>query len=344
MFKLFSPEEFLDDLILKINSAQEQIKIESMLFESGIVLDKLSNSLILAAERGVKIWIIRDWVSQKYVHDQLPLVSIPLGAKSSYAKKLHKKNMESINNLTNVENIFIKEVSRPNILLSLVPFSGRNHMKIYIVDDYAWIGGINISDNSFKKIDFMVRIKSSEIAKEISKTFNLNFENIRYKDFEKVFTDMNLIVDSGKKNKSLIYDRAFESICLANSSIIFMSQFVPDGKILKKLIEKAKGGVSVSVITSKKSSDIFTKYPEKVSYINFVKKTKNISNINLIHLEKNVHAKLIMADKTAIFGSHNFVIPGVLFGTKEIAIWSKSSELILEIEKYIKPYLLFDNE
>ncbi len=47
----------------------------------------------------------------------------------------------------------------------------RNHKKLLIMDDAAWIGGINFSDHNFAWHDMMLRIEDREVAEWLAKTF-----------------------------------------------------------------------------------------------------------------------------------------------------------------------------
>ncbi len=334
------PNDFHKDLIHEINSAKKEIYIESMIFESGEILDEIVDSLISAAQRGVKVKVIRDWISQVYVKDELPIFVIPFTEFWRKAKKVHARNLEIIKKLSETSNIDITVNNKKKFLNLFFSFFGRNHMKLYVVDNLCWIGGINLSDKSFEKIDFVVKIDNSNLTQEIINVFENNFENKKIYDFNKIIGDVDVLVDGGKRGSSIIYKEAIEIISSAKTQIIFMSQFIPDGKILEKILEKAREGINIYVITSNSDNGIFTKYPQRYFYLKFLKKIKNFSNIKLIHLEKHVHVKLIDVDNSRlIFGSHNFVMPGVRFGTKEIALKTKNSELNRQIDDYLRPFL-----
>ncbi|MFT4027572.1 MAG: phospholipase D-like domain-containing protein [Novosphingobium sp.] len=47
----------------------------------------------------------------------------------------------------------------------------RNHKKLLVMDDAAWIGGINFSDHNFAWADMMLRIEDSAVADWLSETF-----------------------------------------------------------------------------------------------------------------------------------------------------------------------------
>jgi phosphatidylserine/phosphatidylglycerophosphate/cardiolipin synthase-like enzyme len=58
---------------------------------------------------------------------------------------------------------------------------------------------------------------------------------------------------------------------------------------------------------------------------------------NQLHHDKNyLHAKILLSEKEAIIGSHNFVKLGVNWGTAEIALHSTSQEFISRARTWIQ--------
>ena len=47
----------------------------------------------------------------------------------------------------------------------------RNHKKLYVVDDHAYLGGINISDHNFAWRDFMVRVDDPAVVDALADDF-----------------------------------------------------------------------------------------------------------------------------------------------------------------------------
>ena len=47
----------------------------------------------------------------------------------------------------------------------------RNHKKLYVVDDHAYVGGINLSDHNFAWRDFMVRVEDPAIVEALVEDF-----------------------------------------------------------------------------------------------------------------------------------------------------------------------------
>lgn len=334
---LQTPDEFLKDFVSEINNAKHSIQIQSMNFEVGRVMSVLTKALLDAAKRGVKIEINFDWVSERYIHDTLPMLPVINFKKRKYNNNLHKQNNELINLLINA-GIKMNQTNNPLFSSTLIPFAGRNHIKMYIVDEkIGWIGGLNLFDIAFENIDFMVKISDQKIVSVLIDQFKKINKNKGEIDYSiDLGNDYSITVDVGKKFKSLIYKKALSEIKKSEKSVIFMSQLMPDGKILSALINAAKRGVRVEIITSPKDNKLFTRFPEKLLYINFLRSIKKYANIQLYHLLTTVHVKLILIDdKKALFGSHNFTYLGVILGTEEIMMQTIDPSLITQIKEFI---------
>jgi phosphatidylserine/phosphatidylglycerophosphate/cardiolipin synthase-like enzyme len=333
-----NPENFLNDFISEIQKAKRSVFIQSMSIEPGNVMDLIEKELVKAVKRGVEVRINYDWVTEKFVHGELALLPVLNNQKKNYSDNLHNQIRELLKRLEK-EGMQISKTNQPNFLLSSLPFLNRNHIKMYIIDgERAWIGGLNLFDIAFENIDLMVKIDNQKIISAFSNQFekiNINRAQDNYSvDFG---NDYLFYVDAGKYGKSIIYDRAIKMVKDAKSKIIFMSQFIPDNKLLRELIKASKRNVSITVITSSDTDILFKHYPSKLAYLYFKFMIKKYPKIKLINLKKHAHAKLLMVDdKVALLGSHNLTFSGVMFGTEEIMLETSDPELLQQLGQFVK--------
>jgi len=335
-----NPEQFLNDFIAEIKKANKSILIQTMSIEPGRVMDLLEKELAEAGKRGVEVRINYDWVTEKFVHGDLPLAPVLDSKKRNYNKNLHNQIKQMLERLSN-NGVVISKANQPNSLFSFLPFLNRNHIKMYVIDKrIAWIGGLNLFDIAFENIDLMIKTYNPKIVSALSEQFeklNNNRERENYKVDCK--NEGYLYVDVGKHGKSIIYDKAISMIKEAEKSILFVSQFVPDNKLLSELIEAAKRNVAITIITSSKKDALFNKYPSRLAYLYFMFMIKKYSNIKLINLKGHVHIKLLLVDKVlALFGSHNLTFSGVLFGTEEIMLETSDVKLVEQLSKIAQSY------
>jgi phosphatidylserine/phosphatidylglycerophosphate/cardiolipin synthase-like enzyme len=340
MPQLQKPYEFLDDFKRTAEHATQGVYVQSMNFEPGRVTNIISNILTIAANKGLETYLTFDWVHQKYIYSDLPLLPF-----LTPTQKELKRTLDAARNdyFTKLKNAGVKIiVTNANLGGLLFPAFKRNHIKMYIVDsDVAWIGGLNLFDAAFENADFMIKFTDKNIIQAIKKQYFMS-NNKRAKNNYAISCngETTFLVDVGKINNSIILKTAIDIAKTATKSIYFISQFLPDGKLLDVLINKAQKGIEVKIITSKKEDIKFQTLPYKPFYHYFLHKIEKYKNIHLIHTPTTVHAKLIIADESqALFGSHNLVMSGVLLGTEEIAVRTHQHSLVEELTLFFKEQL-----
>lgn len=311
-FKVLTSIEYPDDLSGEIPFAQNRIYIQSMLFEPGKVTGQILKS-IKKIPKTVKKKVYIDWFSLLF----------------DRKRKLFSEKQKLFNDLRNT-GVSLKFTNKPTILEKLFPYIGRNHMKIAVVDDFCYVGGINLWDKELDMINFMVKIKNKKLSDFVSQLFDK--EVSRDREF-KIDKNLSLLVDSGKIGKSIILEKATEIVKQAQKEVLFMNQFPPDGQILKLYLSLSKNGVRVEGIIP--SVNNFGFPLSTIAILNsFLLKLRKVSFVTL-RSPKMVHAKLIIVDrKIAIFGSHNFTRKGVLVGTNEIAILTTNKELVKKLVSF----------
>jgi len=332
-----SAHEYFNDLLKEIRKAKKRVYLQSMLFESGGKIDQLEDELIKASERGLDVRINYDWVADRYVDGNLPKFPVIEKGKRELLNKFQSKNKKMHKRLES-SGVKLSETNDPSFLTSAFPYLGRSHIKSTIIDDdYCWVGGVNLTSGSFDNIDIMVKSNKKGLIIALTKLFYEINENKNAEDYSvKIDENETLFIDVGNKNKSIIYEKAKQVINSAKKNIVFMSQFVPDSKLLKEIEKISDKGIEIKIITSNEEDPVFAKYPEKLTYVMLKKTIEDRHNIELIHLSRKVHAKLIIVDnKLALYGSHNYIYSGVLFGTAEIMIENSEEKVISGFNKYL---------
>lgn len=332
---LLLPAPFLDTLTQQIESAQQSVYLQSLTLEVGKVMGQLTPALIRAAKRGVHVELRIDWIAQNYVHGKVSLTPRIGPAERKYAAELHRKNRQLSNTLIE-GGVKIVFVNRPNWLAKVLPVAGRNHIKLYMVDEkIVWIGGVNLLDLTLEHLDFMMSFGDQILIRELKEVFFAD------KVLDKVVPyapNSTLVVDGGRRGFSPIYQTALEMVESATSSIVLVSQFVPEGKLLKLLVKKARQGCSVTVLSSPKSLMQFSRWPYKLTYLRCQRVLRTVG-LSVTHLPQKVHCKLLLVDESqAIFGSHNLVETGIGLGTAEIAIKTSDPILLSELVSFVSVF------
>jgi phosphatidylserine/phosphatidylglycerophosphate/cardiolipin synthase-like enzyme len=319
-FSVLKGPEFLDDLESEAKKATRRVFIKTMILGAGIATDRLL-SMYKGTKKSVDKKFHVDWIGVVGIGnlDLLKKHSPKEDSKKWFLLELKKNNVE------------LSITNRPKF--GFAGYVGRNHMKIVIVDDITYLGGVNISDRQFfSYVDFMVKIVDENLAQTLSSLFTpekkLYEDRVIYKN-----KDLEVVVDAGIPRKSLIFEKAVSKIKLAKKNIIHISQFLPDGKILHELEKLYINGAGVSIITPRKNQ--FNKFFVLLNTLNKLSIKFRRVRMPIILKQTMIHAKLtIIDDKTAIFGSHNLSQKGVMVGTSEIAVFTSNPKLIKNLSNY----------
>jgi phosphatidylserine/phosphatidylglycerophosphate/cardiolipin synthase-like enzyme len=338
MHSVLTPLEYLEEALREIDNASESVLIQTMNFEAGEKIGRLEDHLKKAAQRGVNVHVNYDWVAKRYVHGDLRLVTPVSRKRRRYENSIKQMNFDMYARLQDA-GVKLTLTNSTRFPLTLVPFTGRSHIKMLVIDSKtAWIGGLNMYDGAFENLDFMVRTQKPKMVSAISDQFFKVNKNKHKRDYEVVVDEKESVyVDVGKKRKSIIYDTALKNVREASSDIIYMSAFVPDSKLLEEMMLASLRNIRITVIASHEGSSVFNNYPDKLSYIYFKNAIKNKPNIKFMHIDCDIHGKLIIVDKqVALYGSHNYTYSGVLFGTAEIMVETREEEIISEFLELLK--------
>ncbi len=293
------------------------------------MVDQIVPVLLSALQRGVKVELHIDWVAQFYVHGVIKLLPRLSFKDRSYAEDIWEKNRQHVATLRNAGAEFIY-TNQFNWWQQRLKIAGRNHQKIYAVDEkIVWFGGVNLLDASLRSLDVMLEFDEPVIVKAVLTAF-AGIDQYRPTDDYVVELDDDAIfvVDAGRRNHSRIYDETLEMVSHAQREIMLISQFVPEGKLRNMLKKKAQDGVKVSFLTSPLDDRKYRTLPYRPVYLQFTAEMKNIAHFEYLHLPEHVHAKVIVVDGSEVLvGSHNLVETGIKLGTQEVAYRTRKREV-----------------
>ena len=212
------------------------------------------------------------------------------------------------------------------------PFAGVTHVKWTIVDDTVYcFGGVNMHGKGARNIDYMLKTKDKKLAdllaNEHKKIITTDRNPTDYSGFYKQLGYGILLIDSGEKNESMIYERAVE-LAKQAESILFVSQYCPTGK-LAKILQRKKATIYYN---QPKNAHRWTKLMLRFSRLTTGLKSRYKKSTYL-------HAKFIVftmndGSKVALSGSHNFSYTGVRFGTREVELETSDKKVIEQLEEF----------
>lgn len=294
-----------------------RVGLEAMWIEFyGKKMRPIFNSVLEATKAGFDIELHRDFYSDTILDQNF--VWLPPTRFVDKEEKLHRQWVYGFGQkrLGKLQDAGAKIIPTnvPDSLVGKATYllRGRNHKKIIFVKSphktVAWFGGMNIAEEHFRQLDFMVEINDPRIVEPLIDEFKRVSQNRQRKTNAEipVTEESTLLIDTVREN-SLILKRAIEDVNAARETIYVSSVFTPSGAFLEALVRAKKRGVHVAYITSDPEvvGGLLKKRAQVLGAIATLRKHK----IVLMYPEsKPVHAKALVVDrKSVIIGSHNFV-------------------------------------
>lgn len=319
--KLISPTQFIREATEAINKARTRVYVMSMVIADHPATHPLIVALEEATQRGVEVVVAADI----FTYGEVGAGFLPFRYYSHGARDTNRM----VKRLKKAGGKF-HWLGRGRITL----WHGRTHSKWCIVDNTMFtFGGVNIYEGGVLNVDYMFRHTDAKLAdrlieeqKRIQKAEarSSNYPSVSYE-----YGDMTVHIDGGIIGQSVIYRRAVE-LAEKASSVTFVSQYCPTGKLSRVLAKKpttlyynrpmqAEGLNRIVITIGQMASGLKTKYTKP----------------------RYLHAKCIIfifkdGTKAAITGSHNFAYTGVLLGTREIALETRDPKIIDQLEKFIE--------
>lgn len=328
-----TPLEFYDDLMSHLKQAKEKIWLQSMIFDPGEYTDAAAEVMRKKPGEGLDVRVTVDWISEQYYQSRFDYLPNP-NIKWQLEKRAFRKKRKALLDWLHEGGVKITFTNIPNYLMSLLPQVGRNHTKIYLVDDTAWMGGINFMPSSFRTYDGMVKTTNKTFVAALRQHYcEVNEQRPQTSYAVQLAEKYRLLVDNGQRSSSLIYDEAIENTLAAKKEIIFISQIVPSGRFLDALIKQAEKRIPVTFVTSSHADEMYSAFFPRLLYKHFLTKIKHVPAFKIYHVDRKVHLKLLMLDNQEVFfGSHNLSELGVQLGTEEIMLHAEDERLVEEFK------------
>lgn len=343
-YNLFSRQEYFAHLIASFNNAKagDKIILATMEFRPDhAMVDEIVEGLQIAAKRGAHVTFIVDAYSfmlKEGVMSVGPLFFSKKDPRLGYGE--FKPVVEVINNLrkSGVNCVVINKPQRP----LKNPFGGRAHIKFAVINEEVFIGGCNLSHPHL--LDVMVQTFNKRLAtymthftEDVIKHNSVRKALLRRDVSFKIDDHTELLIDAGVKRQSLIYDRALELISSAASRVYMTCQYFPNNRTPSELAKAHHRGVGVHLAYNhpdKHNMPIRGAQKRTVAY-NRLRLPDSVFE-NQLNTDRNyLHAKILLSEKEAIIGSHNFVKMGVNLGTAEIALHSTSKDFISAARNWV---------
>ncbi|MBC8423581.1 phosphatidylserine/phosphatidylglycerophosphate/cardiolipin synthase family protein [bacterium] len=234
--------EFMASLERDLSAARERALVQTLSFEADEAGYALSAAMV-ASPAAEKLLLVdafsRYVVSDKFLYDPTRLLDVPLGEEARATLRL----LEHLR----AHGVDVR-IGRPygpgedNL-------AARDHKKIVVVDDAAYVGGINFSAHNFTWHDLMLRIADAGLADALAADVRSSWTG------ESVLTTaarpgVELLTGRGAGEADIL-DRVTRGIDAAQASIYLECPYVTEPYFASLGAARARG-VQVTVVTSER--------------------------------------------------------------------------------------------
>lgn len=206
------------------------------------------------------------------------------------------------------------------------PYAGRSHIKLALANNQVFIGGCNFEHPEYPDImvgfsDYAtadwLRVLTTQIA---SKGHSL--AALEAKDLEHAVSDTATIyIDAGIPKQSTILRQAHRLIDEAQEFITITCQYFPGGETAQRLLAAHKRGVTVKIYFSPPAvHGLLAPLHWGHNHLERRKLPAEFFAHEMPTEAPKLHAKILVSEKSAMVGSHNYVQAGVNLGTSELAL------------------------
>lgn len=222
-----------------IRAARTRVHVQAMTFEADAAGAAVARAIAASPARDRRV-VVDDFtsyvVSDSFVYSPRYLLD------SGFRTEVRDTRVMFRNLMGQGVGVRVSNPAGP--LLNRFPY--RNHKKLIVADDIAYIGGINFSDHNFAWGDLMLRIQDRVVANRLAEDFGASFAG-RPGAWAAHFPALDIYGLDGRDNargfSDLLeaIDRTRETICVVSPYLTF--------PFLDSLERAAARGVAVQLIT-----------------------------------------------------------------------------------------------
>jgi cardiolipin synthase len=273
-----------------IAAARHRVLVQAMTFEADAAGRGVAEAI--EASGAIDRRILVDDYTRNVINDtMLPLPFRPAAVKAEAADTL-----AMFSHLAQGTDVGVR-ITNP-VLGHPLRYPLRNHKKLLVMDDAAWIGGINFSDHNFAWHDLMLRIADPAVADWLAQDFDRDWAGEPDAASER-FGDMELIsFDGDRERNARLFEPLLDRVRSARRSVEMISAY-PTMPFVAAFAEAARGGAEATIYSPAGSNK-----PVVRDYLAAVAEP---AGVRLRLMPGMTHAKALLIDgETLVLGSSNF--------------------------------------
>ncbi len=296
---VLNDDDYLKTFLIDINSAKNTIDLEVYIFETDSVGKIVTDALCNAAKRGVKIRVLVDGVGSISWGGELAAQMELAGIETRVFHPLPWKFMHW-RRTSFLPHIFIQ-----NIFYLLSRINSRNHRKVCILDkNIVYVGSANISDKAWRETTVkLINVNINDIQYAFDKAWGNPLIKKNVGDiFKKSADPSSFLLNYSWRLRHRYYSKLMKRISNCKKRIwVTNSYFVPDSRLLKKLIKASLMGIDVRILLPGESDLIYMSLVSTTFYSDLLKSGVLIYE----YKPKILHAKILILDDWITVGSNN---------------------------------------
>lgn len=202
-------------------------------------------------------------------------------------------------------------------------YAARNHKKLLVMDDAAWLGGINFSDHNFAWHDMMLRIEDPAVVDWLSRQFDEDWHGRPAFARQAFGPELEIMSFDGVSNAANSSD-LLARFANARHSIEVLSAY-PTMPFTGAMASAAARGVDVTIYTARPNNKPIVR--------DYLLGLAARTNIRLRLVDRMTHVKAALIDgEELLAGSSNFDFVSYRLNSEYVAI-IRDKGLIAAVEK-----------
>jgi len=324
---------YFDALLADLDQAKQSVDLETYIFNTDSLGNKVATALINAAQRGVKIRVLVDGAGS------------PLWGGST------TKNMESAGievrvfhpypwGLWQLSHSVTRAPSLLKIVYLLLKINSRNHRKVCILDGQTvYTGSLNINLCHISKEhggqgwrDTGMKITGANIT-DLQRAFDHAWQHKQMQErireaFQHINNNPIFRLNNTWYRRRIMHKNLLRKMSRCKQRIwITNSYFVPDNFLLRKLKEAARANIDVRILLPRKSDVFIMPWASTAFYASLLKAGARIFE----YLPSILHAKILILDDWISVGSSNLNHRSLLHDLEvDVNVRLKASKQLLE--------------
>ena len=297
---------YFNNILAAIQMAQSQIDMEVYIFELDIIGKQVSQALIQAAKRGIKVRLLVDGMGVGF-----DFVTIAKQLQSAGAQVRIHRPLPWHFKQWSFSLAAVKGMQKFWYLLSYI--NKRNHRKLIIIDQKSvFLGSFNISQKHLSSIQGGENWRDTAIkldkinTRAIQSAFEFSWNKRKFtaiKHLVQTVLNSPFRFNFTRHLRQAQHKQLLLKIAQAKKQIwITNAYFVPDAKLLSTLMTASYRGVDVRIVLPYRSDVFFIPWAASFFYEKLL-----VSGARIYEYQSGMlHAKTLIIDDWASIGSSNF--------------------------------------